>query len=110
MPTNTTVKQLKINKLTEAQYDAAVQGGTIGANELSFVTDMNPIPCVVQDFSVDSSTGAITCTFNVTPTTKTVHTIIGGTAIAGSWSGNVFTPSDPADILSNANGFIVSVA
>ena len=41
MPTNTTVKELKINKLTEAQYDAAVQGGTIGANELSFLTDMD---------------------------------------------------------------------
>lgn len=41
MPTNTTVKELKINKLTEAQYDAAVQGGTIGANELSFLTDVD---------------------------------------------------------------------
>lgn len=41
MPTNTTVKQLKINKLTEAQYDTAVQGGVIGANELSFLTDVD---------------------------------------------------------------------
>ena len=41
MSTDTTVKQLMINKLTEAQYDTAVQGGVIGPNELSFVTDMD---------------------------------------------------------------------
>lgn len=40
MPTNVKVKDLKINKLTEAQYDAAVQAGTIGENELSILTDM----------------------------------------------------------------------
>lgn len=40
MPTNVKVKDLKINKLTEAQYDAAVQAGTIGENELSILTDV----------------------------------------------------------------------
>jgi len=65
---------------------------------------------VVQDFWVDSTTGAITCTFSSTPTTKTVHTIIGNTTIAGTWSGNVFTPNTADDILNNANGFVVSVA
>lgn len=39
MPTSTDVTNLKINQLTEAQYDTAVQGGVIGANELSILTD-----------------------------------------------------------------------
>lgn len=39
MPSSTNVTNLKINELTEAQYDAAVQGGVIGANELSIITD-----------------------------------------------------------------------
>ena len=39
MPTSVDVKNLKINKLTEAQYDTAVQGGVIGENELSVLTD-----------------------------------------------------------------------
>lgn len=39
MPTSTDVTNLKINKLTEAQYDTAVQGGVIGENELSVLTD-----------------------------------------------------------------------
>lgn len=40
MPTSTDITNLKINKLTEAQYDAAVQGGVIDANELSVLTDV----------------------------------------------------------------------
>jgi hypothetical protein len=39
MPTSTNVTNLKINELTEAQYDAAVLNGTISANELSVLTD-----------------------------------------------------------------------
>ena len=41
MPTSTDVTNLKINRLTEAQYDAAVQSGTITANELSIITDLD---------------------------------------------------------------------
>ena len=41
MPTSTDVTNLKINQLTEAQYNAAVQGGVIGANELSIITDLD---------------------------------------------------------------------
>lgn len=41
MPTSTNVTNLKINELTEAQYDTAVQGGVIGANELSIITDLD---------------------------------------------------------------------
>jgi len=37
--TDTSVKELIINKLTKAQYDAAVQAGTINENELYMVTD-----------------------------------------------------------------------
>lgn len=39
MPTNVKVDDLKINKLTKAQYETAVQGGTIGEYELSVLTD-----------------------------------------------------------------------
>ena len=39
MPTSTNVTNLKINELTEAQYDAAVLAGTIGPNEISIITD-----------------------------------------------------------------------
>lgn len=39
MPTIVDVKNLKINKLTESQYDTAVQGGVIGENELSLLTE-----------------------------------------------------------------------
>lgn len=41
MPTSTNVTNLKINELTEAQYDTAVQGGVIGVNELSVITDLD---------------------------------------------------------------------
>lgn len=41
MPTVTQVNDLKINKLTKAQYDAAVQAGTIGENEISIITDLD---------------------------------------------------------------------
>lgn len=41
MPTSTNVTNLKINELTESQYDTAVQGGVIGANELSILTDVS---------------------------------------------------------------------
>ena len=39
MPTSVDIQNLKINKLTEAQYDTAVSGGVIGENELSMITD-----------------------------------------------------------------------
>lgn len=41
MPTSVDIKNLKINTLTEAQYDTAVQGGVIGENELSLLTDVD---------------------------------------------------------------------
>lgn len=41
MPTSTNVTNLKINELTENQYDTAVQQGVIGENELSILTDVD---------------------------------------------------------------------
>ena len=39
MPSSTILNTLKINKLSEAQFDAAVQQGVIGANDLSLLID-----------------------------------------------------------------------
>lgn len=39
MPNSRNVNNLKINKLTEAQFDTAVQQGIIGADEISILTD-----------------------------------------------------------------------
>ena len=39
MATDTSVQELIINKLTKAQYDAALKAGTINENELYMVTD-----------------------------------------------------------------------
>lgn len=55
MPTNTTVKGLNINELTEAQYDAAVQGGVIGPNELSVLTDVSYVE--PSDLATVATTG-----------------------------------------------------
>ena len=56
MPTSVDVKNLKINKLTEAQYDTAVQGGVIGENELSVLTDVNyatiDVPATMPELTV----------------------------------------------------------
>ena len=82
---------------------------TTDGTDASWATIPVAVP-VVQDFWVDSTTGAITCTFSSTPTTKTVHTIIGNTAIDGTWADNVFTPTTADDILNNPSGFVVSVA
>ena len=82
---------------------------TTDGTDASWATIPVAVP-VVQDFWVDSTTGAITCTFSITPTTKTVHTIIGNTAIDGTWNDNVFTPTTADDILNNPSGFVVSVA
>lgn len=41
MPTSTHLDDLKINVLTESQFDAAVQGGVIGAGEISMITDLD---------------------------------------------------------------------
>lgn len=67
MPTSTNVTNLKINELTEAQYDSAVQGGVIGVNELSIITDaeypMMNVPATTPTLAVadwSSNTQTIT--------------------------------------------------
>ena len=89
-------------------YQLSSSGWSLATYEIPYLK-----PFVV-DFSVDSSTGAITCTFSNTPTNKSVHTVIGNTSIAGTWSGSgltqVFTPTTADDILDNANGFVVTVS
>lgn len=92
---------------TDASWASLANVATSG--EYSDLINAPTIPVVVQDFYVDSTTGAINCVFSSTPNNKTVHTIIGNTVINGTWSGNVFTPNTADDILNNANGFVVSV-
>lgn len=95
---------------TDASWAPLANVATTGEySDLLNTPTIPNVPVVVQDFYVNGTTGAINCTFSATPTTKTVHTIIGNTTIAGTWSGNVFTPTTADDILNNANGFVVSV-
>ena len=51
MSTTTDLTTLKINYLTQAQYDAEVSGGTVNANELY----MTPIGTFVEDVEVDGT-------------------------------------------------------
>lgn len=95
---------------TDASWASLANVATSGEySDLLNTPTIPNIPVVVQDFYVNSTTGAIDCTFSATPTTKTVHTIIGNTVINGTWSGNTFTPNTADDILNNANGFVVAV-
>lgn len=56
MPTSVDIKNLKINKLTEAQYDIAVQSGVIGENELSILTDVEAGQVIQVDTMPTAST------------------------------------------------------
>ena len=65
MPISTNVTNLKINELTEAQYDAAIQGGVIGENELSILTDADTtesstVTLVAANWVNDSQTVTMT--------------------------------------------------
>lgn len=55
MPTNTHVDNLNINQLTKAQYDAAVQAGTITATDLSVITDITYKPAP----TISTTTGTV---------------------------------------------------
>mgnify|MGYP007133703161 CR=1 FL=1 len=75
MPTSTNVTNLKINELTEAQYDTAVQQGIIGANELSILTDANTGSGGIEWVAhIDKPANAQTGTYN----TNSVWEITGG--------------------------------
>ena len=73
MPTSTKVKNLNINELTEAQYDAAVQGGVIGANELSVLTDVSYVE------PSDLATVATSGSYNDLTNKPTIPTVGDGT-------------------------------
>lgn len=69
MPTSTNITNLKINELTEAQYDTAVQQGIIGVNELSVITD--------ADYATinDNSTSSLTETWSASKLNTTIGNI-----------------------------------
>lgn len=100
MPTSTKVKNLNINELTEAQYDAAVQGGVIGANELSVLTDVSYVE--PSDLATVATTGDYSDLIN-RPTnlvsTNTAQTISG----AKTFSGDI-TLSGTTSIKNNTGG------
>ena len=100
MPTSTKVKNLNINELTEAQYDAAVQGGVIGANELSVLTDVSYVE--PSDLATVATTGDYSDLIN-RPTnlvsTNTAQTISG----LKTFSGDI-TLSNTTSIKNNTGG------
>lgn len=100
MPTSTKVKNLNINELTEAQYDAAVQGGVIGANELSVLTDVEYVE--PGDLATVATTGDYSDLIN-RPTnlvsTNTAQTISGMKTFSGD-----ITLSGTTSIKNNTGG------
>ena len=100
MPTSTKVKNLNINELTEAQYDAAVQGGVIGANELSVLTDVEYVE--PSDLATVATTGDYSDLIN-RPTnlvsTNTAQTISGPKTFSGD-----ITLSGTTSIKNNTGG------
>ena len=109
MPTSTQYKQLKINKLTSAQYDSAILSGVIGANELSLLTDVEyaKVATVVDStdttYSVTLEDNTIYKNTSAGVTTLTV-TEPSGTIDSNFCSEIVFTSGSTATIVTpNAN-------
>lgn len=86
MPTSTNVTNLKINELTEAQYDAAVLNGTIGANELSVLTDaqIDPLPSQTGNAGKFLMTNGTTVSWEDTTSSPATSP----TLVAANWSSN----------------------
>lgn len=61
--TDTQLSNLNINTLTQAQYDAAVSAGIIGANDLSIITDVD-YQEKTKITTVDNATATIVLTDN----------------------------------------------
>ena len=93
MPTSTKVKNLNINELTEAQYDAAVQGGVIGANELSVLTDVEYVE------PSDLATVATSGSYNDLTNKPTIPTVGDGTITItqGGVTKGTFTTNQSGD-------------
>jgi hypothetical protein len=94
MPTSVNVTNLKINKLTEAQYDAAVQGGVIGENELSLLTDAD-------------NSSFTTATLAVNDWSSNTQTVSVANVTA---SNNVIVVAAPASQLDYANNGVLCTA
>lgn len=79
MSTTTDLTTLKINYLTQAQYDAAVSGGTINANEL-YMTPGPTIPTasssIPEDVSVNTAGAGSATTYS---RSDHIHGITGTT-------------------------------
>lgn len=58
MSTTTELSKLTINYLTQAQYDAEVEGGTIDENAL-YLTPSESTPSVMADYIVEQGTSGI---------------------------------------------------
>lgn len=71
MPTNTHVDNLNINQLTKAQYDAAVQAGTITATDLSVITDITYKPAP----TISTTTGTVALADNTIFNGDTLSTL-----------------------------------
>ena len=109
MPTSTQYKQLKINKLTSAQYDSAVLAGVIGANELSLLTDVSYLKNAVivesdaTTYSVSLEDNTIYKNTSAGVTTLTI-TEPSGTIDSNFCSEIVFTSGSTATVVTpNAN-------
>jgi hypothetical protein len=76
MPTSTNVNNLKINELTEAQFDTAVQQGVIGENELSILTDADVGSTGTTASLVVANWSSNTQTVNVTGVTASNNVIV----------------------------------
>lgn len=94
MPTSTNVQNLKINELTEAQFDAAVQGGIIGENEISIITDAD-------------TTESLTVTLVAANWVNDSQTV---TATGVSATNNVFVSPAPASASDYSDAGIICTA
>ena len=100
MPTSTKVKNLNINELTEAQYDSAVLGGVIGANELSILTDVSFVePSDLATVATSGSYNDLTDRPTNLVSTNTAQTISG----LKTFSGDI-TLSGTTSIKNNTGG------
>ena len=97
MATDTNLSELVINYLTQAQFDAAVSGGTINANEIYLTPDNTTIPT-----TANSATTGITASTTATKTTLGTASSIYGVQSSTTTASKV--------TLSGSNSFSASVS
>ena len=89
MSTTTNLDTLKINYLTQAQYDTAKTNNQINANEI-YLTPAETIPTKTSDLINDS--GFVTTDEKVSPSIVATNTGVGGGILTGSVAGNNAKP------------------